>query len=161
MKKIAICLVILLMLCGCAPKELETMTDVYGSEPSASPAKILFELPEDASVFTALNDGSKLYFCDGYELVVETFRSGDLDRTLQTVTGYRRDVLTLMQTERNGLNRTECAWTAVGDDGDLVARTVILDDGAYHYCVSMYADALEAGALQKVWQSIGASISLS
>ena len=44
--------------------------------------------------------------------------------------------------------------------GDLVCRGVILDDGAYHYVLSLQTDAEQAGKLADDWQTIVASFSL-
>ena len=136
MKKILLLLILMLTLCACGEKDFETVGDVYNPDGETTMGKMEVELPQDATVFTSLSDGSKLYFCEGYEILLETFRSGDLDGTLRAVTGYGKDALTVMETAKGGIKCVECAWTSADDEGDRVGRTVVLDDGAYHYCLT-------------------------
>ena len=162
MKRIIILGFLLFILSGCAVSEtFETVHDVYGELPSPEPASVDFLLPEDAATPVFHGDGGRLYFCDGYEIMVETLDAGDLNRTVTTLTGHASDSLTILQTDNSQPQRYECVWTAAGEGGDQVGRTVILDDGSYHYCISFTALAEDAGSLQETWQEIASSIQLS
>ena len=68
--------------------------------------------------------------------------------------------MTLLETKQDGAARYECVWTSVSGEGQRVSRAVILDDGSYHYCVCVSADAQNAGALQDTWQALLGSIVL-
>ena len=156
MKKCWILVGIVMMLCGCTVQEdFETMSDVYNIQqrPEASP--VFFVVPEDAAAEVMENeDTGTLYFCDNYCIVVQTLQSGDMEATLQTVTGYSRERLQLMQRQSGGNNRYECTWVSAGENGDQVGRAVIIDDGNYHYALSVMADAAQAGKLTQDWQSL-------
>ena len=162
MKRILILCFFLFIHTGCAAQEtFETVSDVLGPEPNPEPAAVEFLMPEDAAAPVFHSDGGRLYFCDGYEIMVETLESGDLNRTVATLTGFDADSLTILQTGNNQAQRYECVWTAAGEGGDQVGRTVILDDGSYHYCISFTALATDAGSLQETWQEIASSFQLS
>ena len=162
MKRIIIMGFLLFMLSGCAAQEtFETVSDVYSPQSSPMPASVEFLLPKDAAAPVFHSDGGKLYFCKGYEIMVETLESGDLNRTVATLTGFDADSLTILDTGNTQPQRYECVWTAAGEGGDQVGRMVILDDGSYHYCISFTALANDAGSLQETWQEIASSFQLS
>ncbi len=161
MKKTVVLLAMLLLLSGCsAAPAFETLGNVYASQPIARQEKVSFLLPEDASAVVLAGESGKLYFCEGYEIMQETMAGGDLNRTVQSLTGYDKESLTLLQTGGIGATRYECAWTAAGEAGDQVGRAVILDDGNYHYCLTVMADSTESGSLQETWQAILSSFAL-
>ena len=161
MKKWLLVILCLLVLTGCAPMgNFEQLQDVYAPKEAPEPAKISLTLPADAASQTLTGSSGRLYFCDGYEITVETLTGGDLDRTLQILTGCNRDDLTLLETG-SGEERWETVWTAAGERSQQVGRLLIVDDGNYHYCVSVMADALDAGALQESWEALFSSVVLS
>lgn len=155
MKKIWILPVLALLLTGCGAQEtFETVSDIYAVPASASGCKLELTLPEEAAQATMESGDGSLYLCDDYTVAVQTLDGGDLSRTLQHVTGFEKDDLTLMQTEHSGIKRYECAWTAAGEGVDQTCRTVILDNGIGHYAVTVMADYTQAGELAAVWQHI-------
>lgn len=161
MKRLWILVALMIMLCGCAPVEdFETMKDVYAPQKLTNPAQISLALPGDAASPVMESENGKLYFCDGYEIMVQTMSAGDLNRTLQSLTGYTKDSLTVIETVNDQIRRYECVWTAAGEAGDQVGRAVIMDDGSYHYCVSVMAHALESGSLQETWQELFTSVKI-
>ena len=162
MKKLCAVFLLVAMLAGCSSaKEYEGVSDVYAEQPLPSAAQMLVSLPPDAAVMTA-EDGQpeSIWLCDGYTVTVQTLASGDLNATLQKVTGYDREQLAVMKLEKDGLKRYECAWICAGEGGDQVARTVVLDDGNYHYCLTLLTDAKTAGHLAQTWQNITGSVTL-
>ena len=162
MKKVWTLLLIMgLLLSGCASGPVETVSDVFVTQPPAEMLTICLELPEDAAA-AVMNgtDGAKLYLCDGYELRLQTLDCLGLDEALRTVTGYGEDRLTVMKTKEGTLDRYDCVWCSAGEEGELVGRTAILHDGSYYYCVSAMADSADAFELSPVWQTILGSISL-
>lgn len=150
-----------LALAGCADQEVfEQVQDVYAPQ-SQNPAQVMVTLPDDAAApAMGSEENGELYFCDGYTLTVQTLAGGDLDRTLQAMTGFRSDGLTVLETTVSGLDRYECVWSSAGEGGDQVGRLLLLDDGAYHYVVTVMADAEAAGDLRDTWDAIFGSVSL-
>lgn len=161
LKKLWLLGITAVLLCGCAKMAMETVSDVYVTQPAGERQTIQLELPEDAAqAVMELNQGTRLYLCDGYELRLQTLYSGDLDGALRTVTGFGEDRLTVIKTRDGGYDRYDCVWSAAGEGGDQVGRTMILDDGEYYYCVSATADSGVAYELSEVWQEILDSVSL-
>lgn len=156
LKKCLIFAAMLCMLTGCGAKEtLETLTDDYIQSVSAPVWQMVLDVPQDASV-TVLQDeeSGKLYLCDGYTVTVQTMASGDLQKALQSLTGYQKEELTLMQTLQDGAKRYECVWAAAGEGEDQVGRACLLDDGNYIYAVTAMAGESKAGELTAVWQGL-------
>lgn len=155
MRVIAILLCVCALLNGCAAAPVfETVGDVFGPQTAPEPKKIEVTLPEDAAAQTITGEQGTLYLCNGYEVTQQILPGGDLSATLRELTGFERDRLTLLQTRQEECNRYSCAWSAVGEAGETVGRAVILDDGCYHYCLTVMADADEAGLFQDIWQDI-------
>ena len=155
MKKLLGYLLLPVLLLGCAAEPVfEQVEDVYGGTlPQAAQLEVM--LPEEAAVLTAADNGAgQLYFCDGYTLTVQTLAGGDLDRSLRALTGYGGESLTVLETVREGKPCFSCAWTSAGEGGDQVGRLVLLDDGAYHYAVTVMAPAEQAGTLSDTWDLI-------
>jgi len=160
MKKICLLIVFVFMLAGCqAAPTFETVEDVYAPQAQSAPRRVALELPAD--VQTIAGDSGKLYLCDGYDITVETFLSGDLNSTVQQLTGFAPATLTMLQTATSDARRYECVWTAAGESGDTVGRAVVLDDGQYHYCVTVMAQAAAAGELSGDWQKLLNSVHLN
>lgn len=158
MKKLCFLFVFVLLLTGCkAAPTFETVEDVYA--PPSVPRQVVLELPKN--VQTVAGHSGKLYLCDGYDVTVETFSAGDLNSTVQLLTGFAPDALTVLQTSAADARRYECAWTAAGENGDTVGRAVVLDDGQYHYCVTVMSNAAAAGELSGAWQDLLSSVRLN
>jgi hypothetical protein len=155
MKKWIICLWILALLSGCGGNApLETVRDSNDFQiPEAG--SIVFDLPGDASetVF-ASDEAGTLYLCNGYTITAQTLPGGDLSRTLQTVTGYTAQQLTVLETVREGMEIYRTVWTAAGEGGAQLGKTAVLDDGYYHYALSVMADAEAAGELEAAWDGL-------
>ena len=150
------------VLTGCAgPESYETMTDLYYAPTRQEPAQITLRLPDEAALSVLeREDGGKLYLCDGYTVSGQTTESGDLDATLSKATGYRKEKLKGIGWKQGELNRYECAWASIGESGDQVGRTVVLDDGDYHYVVTVLGQADLAGAMAETWATITESVDL-
>jgi len=160
-KRILIVILSVLMLCGCsAAPTFETLSDVYNPEAPAQPRKIILELPQNAAAQAISSENGTLYLCDGYEVTQQILPAGDLSKTLRELTGFEREVLTVIETGLTEAARYECAWSAAGEAGDSIGRAAILDDGCYHYCITVMADADFAGELTAQWQQIFASYGL-
>ena len=162
MKKIATALLLALLLSGCGAKEtLETVADDIPLQPVlAQPAQISVRLPDNAVSPVLESDTQQLYFCEDYEIAIETRSSGDLSGTITALTGFAPEQLTVMHTSPEGVDRYEFVWAAAGEDGDRLGRGVVLDDGSYHYCMSVLRDAENPKKSQVVWSDVFSSFSL-
>ena len=162
MKKCLMTVLLLCFLTGCrSPEAYETMTDLYYTPQPPEPAQITLWLPENGALSVMESeDAGTIYLCDGYSVSLQTLEAGDMDATLCAVTGYAADALRGISWEQNGLSRYECAWATTGEGGDQVGRTVVLDDGAYHYVITVMGQAELAGAMAETWQAIMDSAAL-
>lgn len=163
MKKVIVLLVFVLFLGGCGGQAtFETVLDQLEAPVMAQMRQLQVALPKEASAPTLQSEeAGKLYLCDGYSLSIQTMNAGDLDATLRSLTGFSKEQLTVMTTEKHGIKRYDCVWSAAGEGGDQVARAVILDDGNYHYAVTVMADFASAGDLADTWKSILDTVNFS
>lgn len=161
MKKIWLVLVLLLFLCGCGVEEtMETIADEWVVPVMAQPKSIRLAVPGEASVCTMESDTGRLYIGDCYEIAVQTLSAGDLDATLRSLTGFSGDELTVLRTTDGNAKRYEFVWTAAGERGDRLGRGIILDDGDYHYCLTVQRDMELPRDCQVVWSEIYQSFGL-
>lgn len=163
MKKILFTVLVLVLLSGCQqPKTFETMSDSYIQPDLPEAQKVLLQLPEDAAqaVLEAAGTGT-LYLCDGYCVAVQILPAGNLDATLREVTGYGAEKVQIWERKDGELSRFVCAWASAGEGGDQMAKATILDDGNYHYVLSVMASAEDAGELEDTWQQLMESFSIA
>lgn len=159
MRKLWIAGLIGLLLAGCSSRQtLETVDDEWITPVMASPATVSVDLPEDAVAPVLDMEGQQVYLCEGYEIFLENRQSGDLGATIQYLTGFDKDALTVMQTSQGSCDRYEFVWTCAGENGQRLGRGVILDDGSYHYCMCIVRDELEC--VEEKWQDVFASFCL-
>ena len=162
MKLTVAILALLWCLTGCAgPQTYETLTDTLTIPQDSEPMQIHLELPETAVSPTLQTDtGDRLYLCDGYWIALQTLSSGDLNRSLQELTGYDLEALSPVQTVQDGADCYDCVWTLAGEGQTQTGRLRLLDDGNYHYAVTVIADADQAGRLQDQIGTLFRSVSL-
>lgn len=161
MKIMVLVLCLLMLLSGCAVQTFETVDDLNDVPAIAQPATVLLDLPDEAATPAMKGSSGTLYFCGDYDITVEVMPSGNLNNTLQTLTGFNREELELLQTIRCGVSCYEGAWSAAGEAGDQVGRVLIMDDGSFHYCVSVMASAEDAGQCSADWNDILDSVALA
>ena len=160
LKKIWCIVLSLLLLCGCAAREtFETVADELVQPVMAQPGEITVRLPENAVAPVLESDKRQLYMSETYEIVIETLGSGDLNATIQALSGYEKDQLTVMETQNQSVTRYEFVWACAGETGQRLGRAVVLDDGNYHYCLSVLRDA-DTEKSQIVWSDVFASFQL-
>lgn len=154
---ILVCLLACL-LTGCRAEEtLETVSDEWMVPVMAQPREISVRLPENALAPVLEQENRQLYMAQDYEIMLETLASGDLDATIRTLSGYGKDQLTVMETRQNDADRYDFVWTTAGEAGDRLGRAVILDDGNYHYCMSVLRDP---GETMILWREVFGSFVL-
>lgn len=156
MKKWWILMFMVVFLTGCAAEEtFETVNDVMDQPVMAPAGQIALELPESASAQTALGaEENRLYFCDGYTVTVQTMERGDLKRTAKSLCGFDTAELKIVETSDGDIKRWDWVWTAAGEGGDAIGRAAVIDDGKYHYCVTVMADAQQAGEMEDQWSKL-------
>lgn len=162
MKRIWWLLLVVVLFCGCSAKQTaETVCDELLLSAMAPQKELTVKLPAHASkAALAAEDGAELYFCDDYTLTLQTGPSGDLDRTVRTLCGYGENQLTVMETKLGGVKRYDWTWTGAGEGSVQVGRAAVLDDGDYHYCVTVMADEAVSGSLDPQWDELFASLGL-
>ena len=160
MKAIMI-LILTFLLCGCGKQEtFETVSDELLQPAMASPREFTVRLPDNAVAPVMENETEQVYMSEDYEIVIETLASGDLDATIRTLSGYGREKLTIMETQWDDVTRYEFVWVSTGEQGQRLGRGVVLDDGNYHYCLSVLRDAEERKMSQIVWSDVFGSFQL-
>ena len=160
--KVLCVLLMVVLLCGCAAQPtLEQVNDPW-VEVAANAGELEIRLPQEAAAPALYSpETGELYFCDGYVLMVQTFCGGDLDATMRQITGYAKDRLSYMETRNGNVDQYSCVWSSAGESGDQVGRCLILDDGSYHYTVTVMAEAETAGELAQTWQDLFGSVRLT
>jgi hypothetical protein len=161
MKKVCLLFVLMFLLTGCSFQTFEQVHDGEEVPAMAVPATVQINLPEDAASPTMQGESGTLYFCGDYDIGVEILPSGNLSSTLQSLTGFEKENLNLIQTVRGGAVCYEGVWSAVGEAGDMIGRVLVLDDGKYHYCVSVMANADNAGTYAEEWNKVLSSVVLT
>jgi hypothetical protein len=146
------------ILCGCKAEEtLETVSDEWIVSAMAQPREISVRLPENTVLPVMEQDGRRMYMGQDYEIMLETMAAGDLRATIRSLSGYEQEQLTVLETHQGDCSRYEFVWTTAGEQGDRLGRAVILDDGTYHYCMSVLR---EPGETLIVWRDVFQSFSL-
>lgn len=162
MKKCLWILLVAFLLGGCAAEEtFETISDELVQSVMAQPREISVRLPDDALAPVLGSSGQQVYLSENYEIILETMDSGDLNATVRTVSGYDKEKLTILETQQQDVTRYEFVWVSAGEEGERLGRGVILDDGNYHYCLSVLRDAADTEKSQIVWSDVFSSFILN
>lgn len=130
-------LLLMILLTGCGAEEtFETIADELVLPVMAQPRFVCVDLPGETALPVIENDHGRIYICNDYEIILQTVESGDLESTIQMVSGLSEENITMVETGSEDTRRYEFVWAAAGEGGDQTGRAVILDDGNYHYCLS-------------------------
>ena len=160
MKKYCLILALLMLLTGCSAAETyETLGDIDMTPVLQEERNVVVTVEEGAQQIRG--ESGTIYLCDGYTVTVEVLTGGNISATFQSLTGFGVDDLTVIETSVGDVGRFECVWTAAGEGGDSIGRAAVLDDGAYHYCITVQSAANDAAALQMTWQEIFDSFRLA
>ena len=162
MKKWILLLLMTVLLAGCAPEEtFETVADEPVLPAMAQPGYICVELPGETAMRVIENDDGRVYVCNDYEIVLQTLAAGDLESTITEISGLTSSDVTVVKTMAGGISRYEFVWAAAGETGDQTGRAVVLDDGNYHYCMSVLRSAASMEQSQIDWDQVFGSFGLS
>ena len=149
------------LLTGCGKAEVyETVSDEMVQSVSAEPREVLFDLAQEPVLPAMESDSGTLYLCGDFDVVVHTCQSGDLSSTVKEVSGFLPEELTVIQTGNGEVERYEFVWTSATDFGQQIGRATILDDGNYHYVMTVLRDAQSTASSQISWNDVFASFSL-
>lgn len=160
--KIVVLAILAALLCGCAGQEVyETVADEQLVPVIAQPGQITVKLPGEAALPVMENDSGRLYLCQDYEIALQTLAGGDVDGTLRTLTGYGREELTVLETLRSDMPCYEFTWACAGEGGDRIGQGILIDDGSYHYCMTVLWDAEKTRSGQTVWSEVFASFDVA
>lgn len=162
LKKLFALLLAAVLLTGCtAQKTFETVNDSLDCiVPEAKDIKLT--LPDDASVMTLESgENDKLYICNGYTVSLSVAETGDINKTLLQTTGFPKESLTIVETVSKGMKRYDGVWTCVGENGEQVGNITVIDDGTYHYVMSILGDASASGDMSAAWNEIKRSFSVT
>ena len=153
MKKLFVLLLLTSMLVGCGAEEtFEVVEAVIPVEPVAAPQQFYVSLPDEALTPTFQDDSGELYVCQDYTISKQILPSGDLEKTVNTLTGLSREDIQMIKTFQDNTDRYDLVWTAAGEEGLQLGRACILDDGNYHYVLSTLAGEETAGRLRDTLQ---------
>ena len=135
MRKLWAVVALMILLVGCASQDtMETVSD-EAVIAMATVRNIRVELPEETVMPVMETDTGEIYICRDFEVSLQTLPGGDLDRTVETLTGFGVEDVTVMQTG----DRYDLIWSCAGELGTEVGRARILSDGGYHYCLTAQA----------------------
>lgn len=162
MKKVLCFLLFAALLTGCGVRSaMETVADELDVPVMASPRQVVVDLPQEAGIAAMESENGRLFLCDDYTLSIETMASGDLDATLKALTGRGEEALRVVTTQQGSCQRYDFVWAGTDDDGEFTGRGSILDDGVYHYCLSLVRPLERLNSSQVVWRQVFHSFSVS
>lgn len=162
MKKLLLVLLGMLCLTGCGQTEVfETVGDELLLSAIAQPAEIRLTLPEETVLPVMETEDGMVYMCKDFDVYLQTLEGGDLLATIQRVSGYAAEDLTVVETAQGNIKRYEFVWSAMGELGEQICRCAILDDGSYHYAVTALVDADKAGEYQEIWNGMFETFTLT
>lgn len=146
------------LLTGCASQgTFETVADIWAEETLPQPASICVALPGETALPAMESDSARVYLSNDYEVYLQTVEAGDLEATVKTMCGYSPDQLTVLSTTQDGMDRHEFVWACAGETGDWLGRGVILDDGNYHYTMTVLRSVESVETSQVVWDGVFSS----
>lgn len=149
------------ILTGCAAQiPMETVFDEQELPAPVQPREISVELPEEAQLATVESGSGRLYLSEDFTVSIETMQGGNLAATVQSLTGFALKDLTVVQTDCEAGKRYEFVWTSMTDLGPCTGRGVVIDDGSYHYCMSVLRPLERVDSSQIVWSRVFQSFSL-
>ena len=160
MRKLWVLVMAAVMLAGCAAETtMETVADELVLAESAM-KEITMELPGEPVLPVMQTDTGEIYICEDFEVSIETLPGGDIQRTVQMLTGFGMEDVTVMETTVGERTRYDLAWSAMGETGPEVGRAAVLCDGAYHYCLTVMTAEENAASCREMFNGLFESFTL-
>ena len=161
MKKLCVMMALFCLITGCAGEDvMETVAD-EAVLTQAQPRTIRVELPEETVLPVMQTETGTLYICRDFEVSVQTLSGGDLEKTVESLTGFDLSAVTMMETEQDGLERYDLVWSCAGELGAEVGRASILSDGNHHYCLTAMTREENARDYQEIFNGMFESFTLA
>ena len=161
MKKQLLILCVAFLLGGCKGEEtFETVEDMIPDQPVAAVQQFFVSMPQDATAPTFQNPDGEIYFCTDYTISKQILEGGDMEKTIQTITGKNAEELELLKTQYETHDRYDFVWAAVGEEGLQLGRACILDDGNYHYTLTAMTGESQSQSTQEQIREMFASCKL-
>ncbi len=153
-------LVLAALLTGCSSPVYETMGNVvHVGQQTRLPRTVLLEIPRDAAVLTA-SGTDLLYTCEGYTMSMQVLPAGDLAATVRSLSGFAPERLTILESRCGDHTRHDWVWVSAGEGGDVLCRAAVLDDGNYHYCLTVAGEDSATAQLSEAWNQLFATFCL-
>lgn len=161
MKKACMFFLVMVLLSGCGKGKYEVRQAPCGTEVETPAPGVITICVTDEMSTPVMNtqEGDRLYIADNYEVSLQTLAGCSVEETLKNCTGFDRSKLMVIETQKDGMKRYDCAWSAVGEGTQFVGRTTILDDGDFHYVLTVTGDDGETVA--DAWQQLADSFTVS
>ena len=160
MRKLWVLVMLAAMLAGCtAEPTMETVADEQVLAESVM-KEITMELPGEPVLPVMRTDTGEIYICEDFEVSVETLPGGDIQRTVQMLTGFGMEDVTVMETTAGGRTRYDLAWSAMGETGPEVGRAAVLCDGEFHYCLTVMTAEENAASCREMFNGMFESFTL-
>lgn len=155
MKRLWIILLLCALLTGCASAPtFETLgEDIHQAVTTLKQPVV--SVPEGAKQIPCEN--GSYWLCDAFDLQVQTLPGGDLNATVHALSGHDASALTVLTSGMGQMVRYEWVWTAMSEGGQMLCRSLVLDDGAYHYCLTAIGPAEQGENLNSRWNDIFSS----
>ena len=155
MKKWICAAMAIFLLTGCGVQTtMETVADVVVEPEAPAPRAISVSLPGETAMPAMESESGRFYLASDYEIWVQTLPGGDMTTTIETMSGFLPEDLTVITTESGDCHRHEFVWATAGEGGDLLGRGVILDDGNYHYTMTVLRSAQTVANSPVVWDGV-------
>ncbi len=155
MKRLCVVILLLVLTCGCAKQTVyETMSDNL-QQITAEPLDVILDLPDEVAVSVFSNgNGNEIYISNDYTVETYLMPAGDMRKTVLEITGFDMEDVSILQTQADGIKRYECTWTSTGEGELQACRATILDDGNYHYVLTVIGDQTAASEHSEEWKQI-------
>ena len=149
------------LLTGCSSATFETLGDEHDQQVAAPlPRNVTLELPQEAVQSVWASEVDRMYLCGDYTVYLQTMPSGDLAGSVRQLSGMDIQKLTVLTSSCEDHQRYEWVWVAAGEGCDAVYRCVLLDDGNFHYALTLTADSFTVGSMNEAWNGILSSFCL-
>lgn len=132
-------------LCGCTAAQQAAYEVVDDAAPTGVLADAAYTIritPPDGSIPVQTGTaGCEAYGqIDGeYEIVAQTVMADSLDTAVYALSGFRQPQLQVIALERDGMQAYQFAWCTAAEQGQMICRATVCQDGDYYYalCVSV------------------------
>ena len=161
MKKVYMLFLMVLFLDGCGQKNYEVRQVPCGAESAEQTPGVISICVTDELSAPVMNtqEGDRLYIADEYDVSLQTLSGGNIDETLKECTGFDRSSLTVIETQKDGMKRYDCAWSSSGEGAQCVCRTTVLDDGNFHYVLTV--TGCDGETVADAWYKLSESFTIS